>query len=297
MKSRLRGGGFLLVALLTAAVALTGCGGSADSPGASRADRAEAPAEGNADGDAKRRDPDAGEPPKAVIHTGSLHLRVSDVAKAADEAIEIARDAEGTVGQDKRASRDRFDEAKLTLRIPAAKFADAMKAFTKLGKELERDITAEDVSEAVLDLDGRIAGKRASVKRVRALLDTAESLDEISRIERELTTRESELASLEAQKRQLANRVDYSSVTITFSSKERPAPPPEEKTQVGFGTGLASGWYAFRVATQVILTIVGALLPFAIAFAVPAFGLWWLLRRRKRARQAVVAQPTGDAGR
>lgn len=184
---KVRAGIFTTVTLLVGALMLGGCGGAGNesdtSGGAAPAEREEAGGGTGADTGGKRRDPKAGEPPRVVIHSGSLHLEVSDVGKAADEAADLALDADGAIGRDVRTSTDRYDEAKLTLRIPATQFAATLKELSALGKELERDISAEDVSEAMLDLDSRIASKRASVKRVRALLAQAQSLDEISWVE------------------------------------------------------------------------------------------------------------------
>ena len=272
------------VTLLIGAMTLAGCGGAApDAADEGSEGRAGAPAEGGQqepDGQPKL---DVGKPAKDVVHTGELRLKVQRLDRAADQAAAIAEAADGFVGGDERESENGRASATLTLRIPATEFTASVTKIAKLGKELGRKIRSENVSDAVIDLDSRIAGQRASVKRIRALLDRAQSLGEISTVEQELTKRESELASLEARKRDLADRVAYSTLTVQMST---PAAPPRkvEPAEIGFVPGLVAGWEAYRVTVQVLLTLVGATLPFLVTLAAPVVVLVWLLRRRARSR-------------
>jgi hypothetical protein len=276
-----------IVAVLLAGLVLVGCGGAADSgadgvaeePARTGSGQQEGP--GGATGD-RAGALKVGVPARAVIHTGRLELRVKDVADAADSAIRIAEEVEGYVGKDSRDLSDGSGEsarAVLTLRIPAVSFQTGIRRLAALGTELEREITAEDVSEAMVDLDTRIATMRASVKRTRALLNQAQSLSDISTVERELSTREAELASLESRRRNLGNQVTYSNITITFVTPQTAATPTGPK--IGFGAGLAAGWDAFTMSVNVLLTILGAILPF-LMYGVPVLALILLLRRLSR---------------
>ncbi|MGH3657011.1 MAG: DUF4349 domain-containing protein, partial [Micromonosporaceae bacterium] len=288
------------LAAVLIAVTLAGCGGDSGAESAadesaadgSAVDRGAAPeAAPEREQPGEEREPGVGKPARAVVHTGTLRLEVKAADKSADEAIEITRDAEGFVGRDERSRTGGAAEAIVELRIPAEAFAATLKRISKLGKELEREISAEDVSEELIDLDSRIESMRASVKRTRKLLERAETISDISSVERELTSRESDLASLEARKRALANKVDFSTLTLHLGEKT-PAPPPP--AEVGFMAGVDAGWYAFKVTVRVVLTIVGAMLPFLIALAVPVLGVLVLLRwRRRRTRAALVDPGTG----
>lgn len=271
------------VTLLIGVMTLAGCGGTPESADRGSEGEAGAPAGGGQQQPGEPPKLDVGEPAKDVVHTGELRLRVKRLDQAADQAAAIAEGADGFVGGDERESEDGTASATLTLRIPAKDFTASVSTIAKLGKELGRKIRSENVSDAVIDLDSRIAGQRASVKRIRALLDRAQSLGEISTVEQELTKRESELASLEARKRDLADRVAYSTLTVRMST---PAAPPRkvEPAEIGFLPGLTAGWEAYRVTVQVLLTMVGAALPFLVTLAVPVVALVWLLRRRARSR-------------
>jgi hypothetical protein len=284
-----------IVVVLLAGMVLAGCGraadeasnGVAEEPARTASDRQGA---GDTTGE-RPRVQKVGVPARAVIHTGRLELEVRDVADAADTAIRIAEDADGYVGKDSRDVSDSSDgaaRAVVTLRIPAATFQANIRRLATLGKELEREITAEDVSESMVDLDTRIATMRASVKRMRALLNQARSIGDISTVERELSTREAELASLESRRRNLGNQVTYSNITVTFVT---PHAAPTAPTKIGFGSGLAAGWDAFTMSVRVLLTILGAILPF-LMYGVPVLALVLLVRRLSR--RARVLPSTGQ---
>jgi hypothetical protein len=298
---RVRGGVAFTVVVL-AGLVLSGCG-SANEAGEGVADRAaeepQRPGTGEqGTGGGKPRELKVGAPARVVIHTGRLELEVKDVARTADEAIRIAEAADGYVGEDSRDSREKTAYATVTLRIPAAGFQNGIRRLASLGKELEREITAKDVSETVVDLDSRIATLRASVKRTRALLDRAGSISDIAAVERELSSREAELAALESRRRNLANQVAYSSITVSLMARSRPPTPPAE---IGFGAGLGAGWDAFTLSVRVLLAVLGAVLPF-LMYGVPVVAIILLVRRWQRRPRAVPAvgpatgQRTGGPG-
>ncbi|HET8661413.1 MAG TPA: DUF4349 domain-containing protein [Micromonosporaceae bacterium] len=200
---------------------------------------------------------------------------------AASRATELATGAGGFVGSDRRTSNDRRSEAHLTLRVPAEKFSQAVDGLAKLGTEERRALSTEDVTEAVIDLDARIQSQRASVARTRALLGQANNLGEIVSIEAELAKREGELAALEARKRRLADLTALSTVTVHLLGPDAEAPKEREP---GFLAGIAAGWGAFLGAMQILLTVLGFLLPFMVVTGLPVLLLIWLLRRRRPGR-------------
>jgi cytochrome c oxidase assembly factor CtaG len=49
--------------------------------------------------------------------------------------------------------------------------------------------------------------------------------------------------------------------------------------------GLKAGWKAFAASIRVVLTVLGALLPFILVIGVPLWLVFWWLRRRTRVAQ------------
>jgi Domain of unknown function (DUF4349) len=221
---------------------------------------------------------------RAIIFTGSVTVRVTDVDDAAARVATIATAAGGFVGADKRTSDNQRSEATLTLRVPSGKFGGAVDEVAKLGKQESRDINTDDVTEEVVDLDAKITSQQASVARTRALYSQAKTISEIVSVEAELGKREAELATLQARKRKLDDLTTLSTITATLLGPDAAAPakPKDDGDKAGFLAGLRTGWHGFLGALRIILAVLGFLLPFAAVLAVPAGVIWWLYRTRRR---------------
>jgi hypothetical protein len=243
-----------------------------------------APASGNSN---PNQVPNRVEPQqRSVIYTGTMSVRVQDVNSAANQAIDIATAAGGHVGADRRQLNDKLSEAHLTLRVPADRFDATLAAIAKLGTEEVRAVQTQDVTEVVIDLDARLASQQTSVDRVRALLARANTIGEVVSVESELARREADLASLQARKRGLSDQVALSTITVSLLGPAAPSPKPEEP-ETGFLAGLKNGWKAFLASIEIVLTVLGALIPWIVAIGLPVWGLIWLVRRRNRNRPAV----------
>ncbi|MFC3740911.1 DUF4349 domain-containing protein [Paractinoplanes deccanensis] len=242
----------------------------------------QAPAQGK---DTTAQAPDLRVEQRSIIYRGSLSVRVKDVNAAAGQATGIANTAGGFVGGDNRTSGSGAGTATLTLRVPADKFGTVVDQLADLGDEEQRQINTEDVTEQVVDLDARIAVQQARVDSGRKLLGQAKSLDDLVMLEREVATRESDLASLQAKKRNLADLTALSTITVTFLDPDAdPVAGPVDDDPPGFLAGLGAGWDALLASLRVLLTVLGALLPWLIALGVPVWAIYYAIRRM-RARQ------------
>jgi len=229
---------------------------------------------------------------RSIIYTGTITVEPDNVNTAADSAISIARTAGGLVGGDNRSVTETRAEARVTLRVPADKFTSVVSDLAKLGKETGREIKTEDVTEQVVDVTSRIATAQASVERVRGLLARATALGEIVSLEAEVAKREAELESLKARLNKLSSLAAMSTITAVFvkDTSAKAAPPEEDPS--GFLAGLKGGWSSFTDSLEVLLTVLGALLPWFLALGLPALLLVTVLRRTAARRAPLPARPT-----
>lgn len=228
---------------------------------------------------------------RAIVYTGSITVRVADVDAKAAEAARIATEAGGFLGGDNRSSDESSAEATLQLRVPADRFATVVDRLAGLGDQVRRDIKTDDVTEQTLDLDARIATQRVRVESGRRLLAQAKSLSDLVMLESELAKRESDLASLEAKKRRLADLTALSTITAVLLGPTAREEDDDEPT-TGFLAGLKGGWEAFVASLKFLLTVLGALLPWIVALGLPVAGLFWLLRRLRARRTPTVPAQT-----
>ncbi|MCF0095290.1 hypothetical protein B0E54_04149 [Micromonospora sp. MH99] len=303
-----RRGALLAAGTLAAALALTGCGAEDSGSADSAAPAAKAPAEagGAADrgsgtdaaGAAGAGAPDLRVDQRAIIYTGSMRVQVANVDAAASEVSAVVTRAGGFIGGDQRRSADADAVAELQLRVPAAKFSGVVEEVAKLGRQESREINTQDVTEETVDLEARIISQRARVDSARRLLARANSITDLVSLENELGRREADLASLEAKKRRLADLTALSTITVSLAGPA--VKTSEEKAETGFLVGLKGGWKAFVTSMTILLTVLGALLPWLVAFGVPLAILLVVLGRRRKTPALVApvsAQPPVPAAR
>ena len=293
--------------------------GPAAQDGAAPAAPAPAPAKGEASGgDATK---DAGAAPGAavkqrVIRTAQVVVEVDgQLAPAAAKVRAAAQGLGGTVSSETTSFSDTLDpraegdvgdagetsgdgstqsakppvvarpgQSVLVLRVPEDALDRAMALISGpggVGKEVSRSATAQDVTGDLADLQSRVATQRASVQRIRALLSKAGSLRDVVLLESEVTKREAELEALQARQAALAGRADLATLTVDLRTPAAAAAVRAEDRNA-FVAGLDQGWKALVASTTVILTLVGALLPFVVVAALVGIPLLVLLRRRRR---------------
>jgi hypothetical protein len=226
---------------------------------------------------------------RSIIYAGTMTVRVKDVDAAAAKAIAFATGAGGFIGGDNRTRDDVRSQGTLTLRVPAAKFTQTLDQFKTLGNEENRQVTAQDVTDQVVDVASRLQTAQASVDRIRALLARAQTIGEITSLESELSRRESDLESLQARKRRLDGLTALSTITLVLLGPEAAL----DKEDTGLGVGLRNGWAAFKTSLEVALTVLGWLVPWLLLLGLPIYLLIWALRRFRPKRPVLAMAGAG----
>ena len=282
-----------LAGLLLAALALTACSGAADSGGASSSDAKAAVPEGAAGAGARKDTAAPRLPATHVIRTASLTVQVKSVGKALADARSTAETAGGYVGEE-NTTRDEegHEETRVVLRVPVERYDAVLTELQGAGKLLEREAKAQDVTDQVVDVDSRVKSARASVARVRELMDQATRLSDVVELEGELSRRQADLEALLARQASLKDRTSLA--TITLSLSERPVDTAAQDDGPGFVDALAGGWDAFVTMLRWVVVVFGAVLPFAVVLGLLVLG--WLRWVRPRRRAVAVSSAPEQPG-
>ena len=220
-----------------------------------------------------------------IITTVQVTVTVDKPIDAADEASRIVASYGGSVESrsEQRESTNNPGSAQLTLRIPSAQLNAALAKLKDLGIARDTSINSVDVTAQSQDLEARITALGTSVDRLLTLMSKATSTDNLLAIENALSERQSNLESLESQKRYLDSQVQLSTVNLYLvSERDTPAETPDT-----FWSGLAAGWGTFVAFWSAMLVALGVLAPWLLsAGIVTAIVLVWvkLARRRNAAR-------------
>jgi Domain of unknown function (DUF4349) len=268
---------------------LTACSGSHENRAPQGDAMTTAPAAGMKDG-VTAPAPEFGPPPpldaqRDVVKTASMTITVSNTSEAADKAAVLVENADGRVdSRSEDAGSERgLARTSVVLRVPVAKLDGVVRELKTLGKVQTAETTSEDVTAQRVDLDARIKALQTSVDRLLAIMRDAKDPDALIKAEGALSERQADLDSLRAQRDQLGDRIDYSTVNVTFVAEQIGGPAP--KQYEGFTGQIERGWDALVSVLGNLVLLFGLLLPWLGALAVAA-GVVYGVVRLARARRS-----------
>ena len=238
---RRTGKSFVLALLAAFAVLMSACGADEDSESATAAPPpAPEPAAAPADSaDAAFDEQAASAPPAApvpisvdalgaptalgpvdfgrdIVYTATITVEADDVAAAGRLAVDIVQELGGIVFAQQTLTEPE-PVAEMTFKLRPADFATALQRLAGVGELVDQTVSAEDVTDRIVDLESRITTAAASVERLRAFLEQAAELEEVAQLERELLERETVLETLRGQLRTLQGLVDLATITLTIN--------------------------------------------------------------------------------
>jgi len=232
-------------------------------PGTAR-DTAGTPGGKNSDGSQALADPVE----RQIIKTGEITLQVSNVANALGRVRAMALQLGGYVGGSQAGTLE--DAATLTLRIPAARFDDALAGLHGLDAKVVAEATREsDVSSQIVDLEARIANLEASETSYRALLERAQKVEDILAVQSRLDQVRGEIEQLKAQHKDISGQADLATLTVTLTPVAAPVQKQAETwdlgaqlseavaTLVGIGQAVASALIVFVIVWLPVLLVLG----------------------------------------
>lgn len=232
---------------------------------------------------------------RMIARDATLDLVVDDVRAAASQVRAAAVAVDGyVVSEEVVPTREALDDpgfGTFVLSVPSKALDTVLEQLSSYGTVTSSGLTSHDVTEQYVDTTARIETLQASVDRVRDLLDEASSIEDIVKLESELSRREAELDAMLAVQQSIEADVSRSSVTVHLSTDASLLAAQEEEEPSGFVAGLQQGWEAFGAATAMLLTGLGAILPFLIAAAVIAVPVLALSRRRRGVGSTAPAAP------
>jgi hypothetical protein len=110
----------------------------------------------------------------------------------------------------------------LTVRLPAAHFAEAFAWVKNSGRVLSESRQAQDVTEEFVDLGIRIENARRSRDRLLEILQQADKVEDILKVEAELRRLTEEIERMEGRSKFLADQVALATLSATFQSLAEP---------------------------------------------------------------------------
>jgi len=205
---------------------------------------------------------------RKIIQDTSMDLRVADVSKAYDDVERIAITAGGFVLDSSVSTNQEQPLATLTVRVPTAQYQKVVDDLRALAIEVENESSkAQDVTQQYTDLQARLRSAQALEATYIGLLDRAETIDDILKIQSYLTPVRTEIEQIQGQINVWDNLSSLATITVSLhADQSTPTPTPQPASHPDPLKAGSAGWEG----SLLFLRAVGAGI-----FAAGTF-LWWL---------------------
>jgi len=111
------------------------------------------------------------------------------------------------------------DSYRAQIRVPSQSLKSLINALSDLGKVTHKKIRMEDVTESYIDLQALIKNKVALRDRLRGLLEKASKIEDILKIEQELSRVQAELDSMQARMKLMSSQVQFATISLSINRK------------------------------------------------------------------------------
>jgi hypothetical protein len=218
--------------------------------------------------------------PSMLIRTGNAQIEVDSLEIAMQQVRDLAQRLGGYIANTQLASgRDQIRSATLEMKIPAARWTDALTGLKPIGKVEALNEFSQDVGEEYVDVTARVQNaKRLEARLIELLANRTGRLSDVLSVERELARVREEIERYEGRLRYLRTRAAMSTMTVTVHEA---FPVVSARGESGvLGDAFKQAWRNFVGFIAGIISLTGILIPLA-ALGVLAWFVWrrWGWRR------------------
>ncbi len=203
-------------------------------------------------------------PARQMVYTARFEIATPNVEDAMGRFI---RSVDGLGGY-----LEGREDAHVVCRVPADRFQEFVAAMPALGSVLSQSIRNQDVTRKYQDLNLQLETAEWSRRRVLALLDRAEKIEDILKLEEELAKYTALIEGLKGTIRDLSEQIAFSRVEVFFRPKTPEAKMGRPESYSPFpwinGVGaeqVTAGFGPVEGADKLAVADASTLLPGAVA--------------------------------
>lgn len=149
---------------------------------------------------------------RIIIRTADLNVTVDDVTMTLDDISKIAVSSGGWVVT---SSQPRNYSGSISIRVPADRFDDVIEQLSDLAVKVKSVSTrSEDFTEEFTDVSARTQTLSDTLDRLRLLYERAFTVEDAITIQKEITSVQSDLESLEARLNFLSQSSAFSFISV-----------------------------------------------------------------------------------
>jgi len=172
--------------------------------------------------------------------------------------------------------------ASMQIRVPEDKLEDTLNAMAKLGNVQNRGLSAEDVTDQLVDSEARLRNLRKSEEMVLKIMDRSGSIGDVLKASQELGKIRESIERIDAQLKSLRNQVAYSTINLTLQAAVSARQTPEPSITLRMQESWGKATYSVGEFTLGLFSLCLWLLAYSPYFLLIAAGVYGINRLRKQ---------------
>jgi len=189
--------------------------------------------------------------------------------------------------------------ASLTIRVPKDKADQLITSVEDGSNIISHDENLEDVTLAYVDMESHKKALETEQERLLELMEKAETIEDIIRIEERLTNVRYQIESMESQLRTYDNKIDYTTINLQISEVKELTPTVEKGYFEKMGEGFLESTSGVFVGLANFISWFIVHIPYFILWAVIIILVMKFIvkpwKKRRAAKKAMVSGDTAQA--
>ena len=158
---------------------------------------------------------------RKIIYSAEVEVEVDDAKSSFSRVRDKVEALNGYVAS-VTSSEVGYKWFRITVRVPVGSFQDFLEWCDDIGKVEKMDVSSEDVTMEYIDLQARLENLKATEKRYLEILNMSKTVDEVLKVEAELSRIRGDIESLEGKIRYLERTSEMSRVVLYLHEPSRP---------------------------------------------------------------------------
>jgi hypothetical protein len=146
----------------------------------------------------------------------NVTLQVPKVKRALKALHVLTTRLGGVVTEERVDTASQYGSAQLTLRVPSGSAQSVFDALEELGRVLDQNVSARDIGKEYFDANLRLSSLETTLHRYEEILTHATKVEEILRVEQELSRLRAEIEQVKGNLRWLADRAARATLHVSL---------------------------------------------------------------------------------
>ncbi|MFQ6087554.1 MAG: DUF4349 domain-containing protein [Candidatus Methanofastidiosia archaeon] len=198
---------------------------------------------------------------RKIIRDGYISIEVESFDRASQRISEIAINAGGFVSDTSMTvSETGGKSGYVVVRVPEERFFSVISKLEEIGEVKMKQSSGRDVTEEYINLDARLNNLKKQEERYLEILNMAKTVDEVLKVENQLSRIRGEIESLQGRMNYLEDRIKLATLQVYLSEEEIVT------HTWGIWDAINRAIEAFMATIRGIIVITGYLLPLLAVF-------------------------------